>query len=374
LTDILSDGQLEAMWTKASRLLTEKKVIKPPDPNPKTRWVVSDTALSPHVVTTMKANQLRYVCDKQCIGWKTHNICAHCLAVAEDNSELEQFLHWFASSKGKECNLTNAVYHGTYKHAGSKKPPRRKYGDVSHLPVDHKTDRLPLGDISNTQLQAIHNDHSYAKAQCHTSQQSRDSASLAGPVMVCPPVNTATENCSNTTRAGQNHITIDSVGAMQPLQLCSTAQSVGTVNIGTATSQSLLPSLSATLTTPLASLLSSIVPHLNLPSISQPFVLPSTRSNATQSTYQQKPPTVKSNLPFFIAMLTNRIKKCSGCGALFRGVTGLQSDYILGHMERDWFPQNGQWQLGKLQNKYYHLQRSCILQRCPLSSDNRDSS
>ena len=83
-------------------------MIKPPDSNLKTRWVVSDTAPTPHVVTTMKGNKLRYVCDKQCIGWKTHNICAHCIAVAEDN-ELEQFLVWFASSKGKECNLMLSI-------------------------------------------------------------------------------------------------------------------------------------------------------------------------------------------------------------------------------------------------------------------------
>ena len=243
LTGVLSDGQLEAMWTKASRLLTEKKVFKPPDSNPRMRWVVSDTASSSHVVTTMKSNQLRYVCDKQCIGWKTHNICAHCIAVAEDNNELDQFLVWFASSKGKECNLTNVVYHDTYKHAGSKKPPRRKYGDVTHLPVDHKTDRLPLCDVSNIQLQAVRNDHSYAKSHA-TQLSSRDSASLAGPV-ICPPVNATAEHCmtiygknsqpnrqssipsNNSMIAGQNHITVDSVGAMQPLQLCSTAQNVG---------------------------------------------------------------------------------------------------------------------------------------------------
>ena len=27
--------------------------------------------------------------------------------------------------------------------------------------------------------------------------------------------------------------------------------------------------------------------------------------------------------------------------------------YILGHLERDWYPQDGTWNLGKLQNKYY---------------------
>ena len=354
-------------------MLTEKKVIKPPDSNPKTRWVVSDTAPTPHVVTTMKGNKLRYVCDKQCIGWKTHNICAHCIAVAEDNNELEQFLVWFASSKGKECNLTNVVYHGTYQHAGSKKPPRRKYGDVTHLPVDQKTDRLPLCDVSNIQLQAICNDHSYAKT-C-APQLSRDTASLTGPV-ICPQVNTiTTEHCathhqSNSPRNSsvttrENHTTADCIGAMQPLQLLHRMLEQLTL---VDTSQSLLLSITATLTTPLASLLSSIMPHLTLPSVSHSKAHPSTPSNSVSTTYQQKPPTVKSNQPFFITVLTNRIKKCSGCGALFHELSGLQSDYILGHMERDWFPQNGQWQLGKLQNKYYHVRRSCVLQRCPLYS------
>ena len=59
-------------------------------------------------------NPKRYLCDKQCIGWKTRNICAHCIAAAEDNGELEGFLVWFSSTKGKECNLTKVVYHDTY--------------------------------------------------------------------------------------------------------------------------------------------------------------------------------------------------------------------------------------------------------------------
>lgn len=41
------------------------------------------------------------------------------------------------------------MYHGTYKHAGKKKPTRRKYGDVDHLPLNEKKDRLPLSDASD---------------------------------------------------------------------------------------------------------------------------------------------------------------------------------------------------------------------------------
>ena len=137
---LLSDGLIISIWRKASQLLKGKKVIKAPDSNPKTRWVASDTSASLHVVMTTKINPGRYCCDKQCIGWKTYNICAHCAAAAEDNKELDGFISWFVSSKGKEHNLTKATYHNTYQHAGLKKPPRRKYGDVKHLPTEQKTD------------------------------------------------------------------------------------------------------------------------------------------------------------------------------------------------------------------------------------------
>ena len=82
LTEILSDAHVKAMWKKATKLLNENKVIKAPDSNPKTRWIASDTTMSPHVVTTSKSNPKRYVCDKECVGWKAHNICAHCIACA----------------------------------------------------------------------------------------------------------------------------------------------------------------------------------------------------------------------------------------------------------------------------------------------------
>ena len=78
-----------------------------------------------------------------------HITCAHCIVAAEDNNELQEFLTWFTAFKGKKSNLTDAIYHGTYKHAELKKPPRRRYGDAIHLPTVQKTDRLALSDISN---------------------------------------------------------------------------------------------------------------------------------------------------------------------------------------------------------------------------------
>ena len=91
ITHILPESLVKPIWKKASHLLNERKVIKAPDGNPKTRWVSSDTTSSPHVITTSKVNPTRYTCDKQCVGWRAHNMCEHCIAAAQDNNELQDF-------------------------------------------------------------------------------------------------------------------------------------------------------------------------------------------------------------------------------------------------------------------------------------------
>lgn len=88
-----------------------------------------------------------------------------------------------------------------------------------------------------------------------------------------------------------------------------------------------------------------------------------------RTSYPLKPEAVKSDKPFFLTTLNNRIKKCSGCGLMFQDLANPHPQphgYILGHLEWDWFPGDDyQWKLGSLQNKYYHLKSSCIVQRCP---------
>ena len=110
------------------------------------------------------------MCDKQYVGWESRNICAHCLAVAEDDKQLKSFLMWFRTTKTPiSTNLTKAVYHGTYKHAGQKEPPRRKYGDVVYLPLKQKTDRIPLSDISNADATRLQSEHCYGKPAANAS-------------------------------------------------------------------------------------------------------------------------------------------------------------------------------------------------------------
>ena len=184
IAGILSDGELQSLWSKASRLLSDGKVVQAPGSVSTTRWVASDSSASPHVVTMSKTGKGRYMCDSQCVGWKSRSICAHCLATAEDNNDIFDFLLWFRSSKlsKNDGNLTKAVYHGTYKHAGKKQPTRsRKYGDAVHLPLSEKTDRIPLSELSVSNS-ILKGDHSYAKVPTASTESLPHGDAIVSPV------------------------------------------------------------------------------------------------------------------------------------------------------------------------------------------------
>ena len=223
ISTTLSDGELQSLWSKASRLLSETKVLKAPGPEGNTWWVSSDSSPSPHIVTKSKTNTGRYMCDKQCVGWKSRNICAHCLAVAEDDKQLKSFLIWFRTTKTpSSTNLTKAVYHGTYKHAGQKKPPRRKYGDAVHLPLKQKTDRIPLSDISNADATRLQNERCYAKSPANVSNNhtvneiAADRANCDGRTTLFP-----TSTTYVTTSSNAKH-TMVSAQSSDLSQACST--------------------------------------------------------------------------------------------------------------------------------------------------------
>ena len=420
ISTTLSDDELQSLWSKASRLLSESKVLKAPGSEENTWWVSSDSSPSPHIVTKSKTNTGRYMCDKQCVGWKCRNICAHCLAVAEDDKQLKSFLIWFRTTKTpSSINLTKAVYHGTYKHAGQKKPPRRKYGDAVHLPLNQKTDRIPLSDISNTDATRLQNEHCYAKTAVNVSDNDTVNemavdmgrASSAGHTTLFPtstPYITSSFNAKHTVTSADLFGTCSTrdttsgsliplqgtpnrlsqhpdtrfttqatnpanqvhtqVGVLGNTQFCSTASNVGKCMVNLTTSQPplVLSSNSNVYASPLSSLLSSSTqPQLTLQSLISSLTPLLGTSSVSRTGYPPKPATIKSDKPFYITKLNNRIKKCSGCGHLFREVGTVSPDFVLGHLERDWYPAEGsQWKLGSYQNKYYHIKPGCVQQRC----------
>lgn len=128
------------------------------------------------------------------------------------------------------------MYHGTYKHAGKKKPTRRKYGDAVHLPLNEKIDRIPLTDMSNA-----HGDHTYAIAP--TSKPPTGTLQFAGGARGVTPSHGAKKagvsvaRSSLSTIGGNSAIELGagSGGSASPAALNATVSNIGASGCSSAT-------------------------------------------------------------------------------------------------------------------------------------------
>ena len=94
---------LEAIWNKASHLMTEPNaVLLAPGCDSSSRMVKSTSGSRPHLVVWKKSEQ--FCCE--CPNWRSLGICAHSVAAAEDKHDLHAFVTWFAKAK-KIPNLTH---------------------------------------------------------------------------------------------------------------------------------------------------------------------------------------------------------------------------------------------------------------------------
>ena len=180
-------------------------------------------------------------------------------------------------------------------------------------------------------------------------------------------------NAIPTLHAIQNKqpqlISGNGVGSGNNIQVCSTAHNVSFC----AESQ---PQVTTAINTPLTSVLSQLLVHsltsrpatsgASLESLIQPLTSPGPTESCTPETpssnvsFTVKPANTKSTHPF-LTLLTNRIKKYSGCHALLRDDHGQAPTFILGHKEYDWYLQSGQWNWGSCRT---NIIRNCILSRC----------
>ena len=134
------------------------------------------------------------------------------------------------------------------------------------------------------------------------------------------------------------------VGALDSTQYCSSASNVGKCIVNLTTSQSplVLSSNNNVYASPPSSVLSSSTqPQITLQSLINSLTLLLGMPSVSRTSYPPKPATIKSEKPFYITRLNNRIKKCSGCGHLFREAGTIAPDFVLGHLERDWYPAEG---------------------------------
>ena len=84
------------MWKKAQTLSSSDDAMVQ-CPGDSSSWMVkSESRERPHFV---KAAKCGYMCDEQCLAYKSAKICAHTVAVAVRMGSLEKFLRWYNSKK-----------------------------------------------------------------------------------------------------------------------------------------------------------------------------------------------------------------------------------------------------------------------------------
>ena len=101
---------LRMIWAKATEYLCSKADVVPaPGSCLKARMVASRSASAPHFVQALPSGQ--YVCDSNCLQWKSSHMCSHTVAVAALNEDLEAFINWYVTSN-QGPNLTTLAVHG----------------------------------------------------------------------------------------------------------------------------------------------------------------------------------------------------------------------------------------------------------------------
>lgn len=76
----------------------------------------------PHTVKAVANNG--YVCDNQCLGFKSRKLCAHTVPVAAHNRNVGPYLNWY-QNQGKKNNLSALRTFAVNKNAGANKSARR---------------------------------------------------------------------------------------------------------------------------------------------------------------------------------------------------------------------------------------------------------
>ena len=136
---------LKAIWRKAYELLHEpNSVSHAPGQGDNARMVKSYSGSCPHLVSRKKNGQ--YACDSMCPNWRSLGICAHSVAAAEDNKELQLFVQWYLKAK-KVPNLTKLAtteIPAGRGRKGSKAPPKKK-------PKVQPDSRVPFSIVAGVQ-------------------------------------------------------------------------------------------------------------------------------------------------------------------------------------------------------------------------------
>ena len=140
LQGVFSGKDIQALPAKATQLVEEGSIRDGFDSQ--SHFVKSTSSSSPHTVKKLASGL--FACDKECLGYKTRNLCSHVIAVAFHENELQEFLFKFKVVKKKRSpNLTALTTFGVNASAGKKRPVASRSRRKSPDPMTSVTNTEP---------------------------------------------------------------------------------------------------------------------------------------------------------------------------------------------------------------------------------------
>ena len=277
------------------------------------RMVLSKSGKRPHLVVPCKSG--RFKCYSDCLNFKSLGICSHCVAVAQSNNLLTEFLEHFQKLK-KKPNFTAVSLHGVPAGCGKKgnTAPRKR------RKLETTTKRVNRFDSMDTSPSSV--------------AMSGATAGCASPVsQVC---GSSTVNISLDSQPGPSYSFGSSYSTPTPTP---TPWPPSYYDWGY---QPFFP------------------PHAYTASFTQH----SSGATPEAAPAMGQPPMAEDNSPFNLHFISGNISKCAGCGNKY--VKPALPPYDLCVQHREWrsFSVSGTQQ-SKFSPAYYHLNILCIRRNWP---------
>ena len=121
----VTDYFAETIWKNANDLLRGDNCIVCAPGGGTQSWLVAKSCNStakPHFVSMQKGH---YECESDCVYYHTSKVCAHIVAVAKKNEDLEKFIAWHKKQL-HGVNVTSLAESGLAKSSIGKKASKRK--------------------------------------------------------------------------------------------------------------------------------------------------------------------------------------------------------------------------------------------------------
>jgi hypothetical protein len=137
-------NDIHSLTGKAKQLVSDKAIREGFEPQ--SFLIKSSSKASPHVVKSSPNGT--FICDSDCLGYKTRKICSHVIAVAFTQNKLQECLSHFKSGK-TAVTLTSSTTCNVNKNAGLKRPRVRKGRSKSPDTMTSMKQGKTLGDLFN---------------------------------------------------------------------------------------------------------------------------------------------------------------------------------------------------------------------------------